>query len=335
MELIATNPNKESLVMQGNKQLDFLQKRVKELFSFLEKESKKTGLDQKGGYLKFYNYKVAFNKIVKEKGNDGMSKLLFEWRSFYDRMESKVLAENSEDFGDHWKSPSDDFIIFGNGKLPNTTKIINLFFFMKNWLELKENTEKIINASKSDDDVIGDMDSINRCFELKLKVLKVFSCLCPDEDDLNLINKYISELEIRLDITPETDSSDSSDPLGGIMNMVTSMFGGKDGGEKPALPDLSNLGDILNMASPELKDTVMGELKKLQDCGSKEDLIKQGLSLISNKDLHQQFTKMMPGADMMNGEGNYPDAMQMLQNAANAYLNPGSKQVEDELVHEY
>lgn len=335
MELITANPNKESLVMQGNKQLDFLQKRVKELFSFLEKESKKTGLDQKGGYLKFYNYKVAFNKVVKDKGNEGMSKLLLEWRSYYDRMESKVLAENAEDFGDHWKSPNDNFIIFANGKIPGTNKLINLFFFMKHWLELKENTEKVIDASKNDDDVIGDMDSINRCFELKLKVLKIFSCVCSDEDDLGLINRYISELEIRLDITPDKDSEEPSDILGGIMNTVTSMFSGKEGNDKPGLPDLNSLGDILSIASPEFKDTVMGELKKLQDCSSKEDLFKQGMSLIANKELQQKITQMIPGANMMNEEGNYPDPMQTIQNMATAFMNPGSKAVEENLVHEY
>jgi hypothetical protein len=329
----------------GVNRLDKLQKSIKNLFTFLEEESKNTGLDKTQGFAKLHHYKVAFNTVVKKKGNEGMEKLSKEWMSLYNRMDtSGVLTEDYLDIGSFWTNESVLYVIFGNGLLATKDKVVNLFFFMKRFLERKEEVEKVLQTSKNDDDEVGDIGAIDRVYELKLRIFRIFRCLCQNEDDIKLILNTIKDLEIRLEVDSDSESqsdnkSMASDPLGGMMNMVSGLFGGLGNsntnnngskGEKPSIPDLSSLTHLFQ-GNDQLKETIFDTLNKMRECQSGEDLIKTTMGIMTDTDLHQRLSQALPGADMLGSDGSNsegessnsgPNPMQLMQSMVSQFLKP-------------
>lgn len=329
----------------GVNRLDKLQKSIKNLFTFLEEESKNTGLDKTQGFAKLHHYKVAFNTVVKKKGNEGMEKLSKEWMSLYNRMDtSGVLTEDYLDIGSFWTNESVLYVIFGNGLLATKDKVVNLFFFMKRFLERKEEVEKVLQTSKNDDDEVGDIGAIDRVYELKLRIFRIFRCLCQNEDDIKLILNTIKDLEIRLEVDSDSESqsdnkSIASDPLGGMMNMVSGLFGGLGNsntnnngskGEKPSIPDLSSLTHLFQ-GNDQLKETIFDTLNKMRECQSGEDLIKTTMGIMTDTELHQKLSQALPGADMLGSDGSDPDGessnsgpnpMQLMQSMVSQFLKP-------------
>lgn len=339
-------------VFCGLKRTDQFHRCVKDFFAFLDKQAKKTSLDETQGYVKFYNYKIAFNTVVKKKGNEGLDKLCNEWKSLFDRMEtSGFITEELIDFGDHWTKDDLFYVIFGDGKLPTKTKAINLFFFMRKFLERKNAVEKILQETSGDDEmIIGDIESINRVFEMKLRLFKIFRCIATEEGDVTLLVNLISDLETRLEIEPVNNNPTVLDPLGGVMDMVTGFFtgGGNERGDRPALPDLSQLGDLFK-GNELLKDTLSEQLSKMRDCESGEELMKTAVGLLTDKDLHQKLTEALPGSaaallnNGMNGGGDgddgenniAPNPMQFLQSMISGMVTGNQRTEELPSEHEY
>lgn len=333
------------LTYSGVNRLDKLQRSIKNLFTFLEEESKNTGLDKTQGFAKLHHYKVAFNTVVKKKGNEGMEKLSKEWMSLYNRMDtSGVLTEDYLDIGSFWTNESVLYVIFGNGLLATKDKVVNLFFFMKRFLERKEEVEKVLQTSKNDDDEVGDIGAIDRVYEFKLRIFRIFRCLCQNEDDIKLILNTIKDLEIRLEVDSDSESqsdnkSMASDPLGGMMNMVSGLFGGLGNsntnnngskGEKPSIPDLSSLTHLFQ-GNDQLKETIFDTLNKMRECQSGEDLIKTTMGIMTDTELHQKLSQALPGADMLGSDGSNsegessnsgPNPMQLMQSMVSQFLKP-------------
>lgn len=239
-------------------------------------------------------------------------------------MEQDVIAAAEDEDGDFWFDESKCYVEFGDGKL-KTNKRFVVSYFMRKMHEKKMETKKMVESLKNEDDTVDDIENLKRFDLLKLHVLNVFVELCESEEDKAIINIAIDGLKIYLDIDDKEESKDdSSDPLGGILNMFSGLLGtaGKD---KPLLPDLNSMGSLFK-DNPQLQSLVNTGLDKLRGCNSTEDFAQAVTTLSTDQQFHQQLNDALAGTI---GENTGINPAQLVKGVMGMMNNKRQLQVSD------
>ncbi len=323
-----TDPN--SIVLSGPRRLDTFQKHVKSLFGFIEKVSKTIGCANNMPYQKFREYKITFNKLIKQHGNVAVEKFLTEWSSLYERVETSLLVEEYTVFASDWVDPTKMLVIYGNGKLKGINKQLPLYFFIKKLLEKKTAVEAMMLSCANDDDaIIGDIDAIDRALEFKLHLFRVFSTIVQEESDAKLVKSIIDDLESHLDVAPVVPDSAPGGIMENLMSYVTPLLGGN--GAKPALPDLSQLKNFIG-DKPELMGAVTETLGQMQGCNSQMELIQKLGGIMRDKELQQTVVEGLGGTY----DPNESNPFDMIGQLVGQFTAGGTADRDDGIIdHEY